>query len=380
MQRRAFIALAGGGAIFAATGCSSALPHAATAAWRDAAHETDPRRWAVAHALLAPHSHNLQSWRVDLRQPDEITLYCDLTRLLPETDPWSRQIVMSQGTFLEVLEMALRERGLRPQTTLFPQGAFAADKPDGRAVARVQLGADAAVPRDPLFAQVLKRRTHRGAYEARVPEAAALRAIEQAARAFPVTVGFDVGADAARLAQQRALASRAWAIELRTPRTLMESYGWLRIGPDEIAQHRDGLSLNQPMVRFADAVGLFDRTQVPKPGDANVERQIDGFDALMAATPAFFWLTTSANDRITQLNAGRAYVRAQLAATAQGLWMHPLSQALQEYPEMAAPYREVHALLRARSGETVQMWTRLGHAPGIEPSPRRGIDAHVMRG
>ncbi|MBL0730080.1 Acg family FMN-binding oxidoreductase [Piscinibacter sp. HJYY11] len=379
MQRRAFIALAGGGAILAASGCSSALPDTATAAWRDAARETDARRWAVAHALLAPHSHNLQSWRVDLRQPDEITLYCDLSRLLPETDPLSRQILMSQGTFLEVLEMALRERGLRPQTTLFPQGVFGPGKPDARPVARVRLTADAAVPRDRLFAQVLTRRTHRGAYEMRAPQAEALRAIEQAAQAFPVRVGFAGGSDATQLAQQREIARRAWRIELRTPRTLMESYGWLRIGPREIAAHRDGISLNQPMVRFADAVGLFDRKTAPPPGDANVERQIEGFDTLMAATPAFFWLVTPGNDRITQVNAGRAYVRAQLAATAQGLSMHPLSQALQEYPEMAEPYREIHSLLGATGGATVQMWTRLGHATAIEPAPRRGIDAHLVQ-
>jgi len=31
-------------------------------------------------------------------------------------------------------------------------------------------------------------------------------------------------------------------------------------------------------------------------------------------TPAFFWMVTEGNDRKTQMNAGRAYVRAQLAA------------------------------------------------------------------
>jgi hypothetical protein len=44
---------------------------------------------------------NLQSWLVDLSTPDEILLRCDLARLLPETDPASRQIMMSHGTFLE---------------------------------------------------------------------------------------------------------------------------------------------------------------------------------------------------------------------------------------------------------------------------------------
>jgi hypothetical protein len=37
----------------------------------------------------------------------------DLARLLPATDPFSRQIMMSHGTSLELLDIAARERGLR---------------------------------------------------------------------------------------------------------------------------------------------------------------------------------------------------------------------------------------------------------------------------
>jgi len=82
------------------------------------------REWILSYAILAPHSHNLQSWLVDLRQPDEITLYCDLSRLLPETDPYSRQIMMSHGTFLELLDLAARQKGLRAEIELFPRASL----------------------------------------------------------------------------------------------------------------------------------------------------------------------------------------------------------------------------------------------------------------
>ena len=73
-------------------------------------------------------------------------------------------------------------------------------------------------------------------------------------------------------------------------------------------------------------------------------------------------------------------MRAQLAATAQGLSMHPLSQALQEYPEQAPHYKAVHDLLGAADRRhTVQMWTRLGYGPSIGPAPRRGLDAHLRK-
>jgi hypothetical protein len=294
MERRQFLRLVGGGTVAAATagglaGCGAAMPPEAIAAWAGPGEQPDLRRWVLSWALLAPHSHNLQSWIADLRTPERITLYCDRTRLLPETDPLSRQILMSQGTFLELLSIA---------------------------------------------------------------------------------------AQAAALPQHRAIASEAWRIELTTPRTIMESYRVLRVGSAEIAQHRDGISLTQPMVVALTKLGLFDRTQAPKPGDSAVAGQIEDFDKKIATTPAFLWMTSEANDRPAQVNAGRAYARVQLAATAAGLAMQPLSQALQEYPEVKGPWDRIHRLL-APSGGTVQMWARVGFGPAIGPAPRRGLDAII---
>ena len=115
-SRRGFVRLVGGGVILAAgglgAGCSRQLPPEAIEAWKGPSlTEPDVRRWILAHAILAPHSHNLQSWLVDLRTPGEMLLRCDLERLLPATDPFSRQIMMSHGTFIELLDIAARQRG-----------------------------------------------------------------------------------------------------------------------------------------------------------------------------------------------------------------------------------------------------------------------------
>lgn len=386
MQRRLFIRLAGGGVVAAATattlaGCSSALPPEAIAAWQAPGEgQSDARRWILSHAILAPHSHNLQSWLVDLSVPDEITLFIDQKRLLPETDPFSRQMMMSQGTFLELLDLAAKQKGLRAEIALFPQGVFSPTTVDARPTARIRLVADATVKADPLFAQILRRRTNREAYEAREPEAAALQAIATSVQPHPVRVGFVGSAQAETLQRHRRIAKEAWRIELVTPRTVMESFKVLRVGPKEIAQHRDGISLNDPMVRALDAVGLFDRSVAPAPDDFATTSQLDEFNAKIDTTPAFFWLVTEGNDRITQINSGRAYARAQLAATAAGLSMQPLSQALQEYPEQVVPYTEIHQLVDAPAPRfTVQMWARLGYAPVIEPSPRRGLASHIVK-
>jgi hypothetical protein len=384
MDRRAFIRVAGGGVVFAAgagaAGCSAALPSEAVAAWQAPPQELELRRWILSHAILAPHSHNLQSWLVDLKTPGEIVLRCDPSRLLPETDPFSRQIMMSHGTFLELLDLAARERGQRAEITLFPEGAFGPDKIDARPVAHIRLAADASVRPDPLFAQILQRRTNRSAYDlARPVSAAAWQAMASAAAAPGLRFGFAGAESAEVLARQRAIANEAWCIELITPRTILESFKVMRVGAAEVAQHRDGLTLMEPSVVWLTRFGLFDRSKAPAPDSYATTSQIKDFAAKLDATPGFLWIVSEGNERATQVRAGRAYARVQLAATAHGVSMQPLSQALQEYPEQAGPYAAIHRLLGAGApAHTVQMWARVGHAPAVAPAPRRGLAAHVM--
>lgn len=385
MKRRSFLRIMGGGVIFAAlpsiNACSSALPKEVIAAWQHPSENLDVRKWILSYAILAPHSHNLQSWLVDLSTPDQITLYCDQTRLLPMTDPYARQIVVSQGTFIELLDMAAKERGLRANIELFPKGSFGPEKVDNRPTATIRLVKAAGVEKDPLFPQILKRHTNREPYEMKDPAPDALRSISDSVANYPVEVGFVDSGQSELVEQHRAIAAEGWRIELTTPRTILETYKVLRIGPTEIAKHRDGVSINDPFLRLITAVGLFDRTKAPAPDDSAVTGQIEEFSETLNKTPSFFWLVTDGNDRITQINAGRAYVRAQLAATANGLSMHPISQALQEFSEMQTPYTQIHQLIGVTPPrQVVQMWTRLGYGPMIEPSPRRGVAEHVLDG
>jgi hypothetical protein len=90
------------------------------------------------------------------------------------------------------------------------------------------------------------------------------------------------------------------------------------------------------------------------------------------------WIVTPGNTRLDQLEAGRRYVRANLAATVMGLAMHPLSQSLQEYPAMVPHFRKVHALLGASGDQRVQMLARLGKADMVPSAPRWPLETHVL--
>jgi hypothetical protein len=357
------------------------VPAAAIKAWKGPGKEADVRRWMLGYAILAPHSHNMQSWLVDLHTPDVILLRCDLDRLLPETDPFSRQIMMSHGTFLELLDIAARERGLRADISLFPEGPFGPSRLDQRPVARIRLVADPTVSKDPLFAQILNRRTNRSAYElARPVPPDAWAAMAESVKPNSLRFGFAGLDQPEALRRHRAIAAEAWRIELTTPQKMLETYKVLRVGAAEIEQHRDGLVVLDRIPVLMSKVGLFDRSKPPAPGGYATTSQIKDFNAKLDSTPGFLWMVTDGNDRSTQVNAGRAYARVQLAATAAGIALQPLQQALQEYPEQAQPYAEIRSLLDvSQPNRTVQMWARAGFAPPVGPAPRRGVDAQLVR-
>ena len=110
--------------VAAQAGCSANSPRLPSPRGGPAA-TADLRRWALGYAILAPNSHNRQPWLADLREPDAIVLHLDRERMLPETDPWFRQIVVSQGTFIEALVIALQPaRRSSPRSQLFPDGEF----------------------------------------------------------------------------------------------------------------------------------------------------------------------------------------------------------------------------------------------------------------
>jgi hypothetical protein len=390
MQRRKFIQLVGGGVALASLGalsaCSTQIPDEAVEAWRGPGNETDVRLWALSYAILAPNPHNLQPWRVDLRAANSISLYVDRERLLPNTDPWFRQVMVGQGTFLELLVIALKERGIAPQVTLFPEGEFPARTLDARPVAKITWDTAAPAPeKDPLFAQILRRHTAKVAFDTtRFVAPEEMEAVQQsAAIGAPEYLKFAYTVDLDRQKSLRTLALNAARAEVGTPSTALESSRLTRIGPDEILRHRDGISLNNVMPRFAVAVGLFDRAKAPTVGSSSFDLMMQFYEDSINSAAGFNWITTQAPERLrrsAEVWAGRVFVRQQLKACEVGLQIHPLSQAPQEFPEMKQYYEEIHQRLvgTADGSKFVQMFCRVGYCSPQQHSPRRPLRAMLL--
>jgi hypothetical protein len=264
-------------------------------------------------------------------------------------------------------------RGLAVDIDTFPDGSDALAL-DDRPVAHCTFRRTEAAP-DPLFAQVPHRRTLKEPFDMARPVAA--RTLEQVAVA--ARSGSMVGhtADPARVADLRRLSHDALRIEIETPHTYRESVDLFRIGRREVDAQPDGIDFTGPMYEALHLIGLFNRDVALDTSSMSYQQ---GLAAVLENTDtavAHIWQVTRTNTRADQIAAGRDWLRLHLAATAQGLGLQPLSQALQEYPEMAAHYAEIHQRL-APEGGTVQMFARAGYGPAVPQSPRWPLEDKLI--
>ena len=377
LSRRAILITGASAVVIAGAGWAlTRAPKAARAPWRKASEGFgDPRLDILAYAILAPSAHNMQPWRIRLDGDDAFSIYCDRARLLPENNPLNRQITISFGCFLELARLAAAEKGFRLDIDPFPLGE---PQPllDERPVALVRLIEDAAQAPDPLFSEALSRRTNRSPFDMEKPVADA--DLLSIVRAAPSDVIPRASSDPLLVEALRALAVDAWRVEWTTPATRRESVITTRIGKAENNADPYGLSIIGAPMDALKAAGVLTREKMDQPGTTVYEQSLSFYEKACETAAAFAWIKTAANTRGDQLAAGRAWMRMHLAANARGIAFHPLSQALQEFPEMAELYARMHETLGATNGETVQMLSRLGYAKAPPPAPREPLMSKLV--
>ncbi len=383
MHRRTTLKLLGLGAATLAiapttAGCETAAP-AAFAPWSGPPPDvTDVRLRALSYASLAPNAHNTQPWLVALKE-DSIDLFVDGARLLPETDPPYRQTHVSQGTFLELLVIALAEEGIASDVIYFPEGEYGNDVLRALPVARVTLKKEP-VAKDPLFSAITARRSNKRVYDSGRPlSTEQMQALSRAPREGDASVRIISAADA--LGRLTAICTEAMAVEVTAVARNTETAHWFRFNEQETEQKRDGFGMSQTgrgaITRWFAEHFLLDRAGAADPNGAFAKGAIDATREQAGSAAAFGVLFTGANTRRAQVIAGRAYARVALSAASLGLAMHPLSQALEEYADMTKTKARVEREVGLPPGATVQMLFRLGHAEPTPHTPRRDVRAIV---
>ncbi|MEM1287655.1 MAG: twin-arginine translocation pathway signal protein [Pseudomonadota bacterium] len=383
MKRRQFLALMGGGVVLAATGGALAFantrtPTKALEPWSLAggAQYSDPRLRALSFAVLAPNPHNRQPWLVELAGNDAIRIFFDIDKQLPHTDPLDRQLTIGFGCFLELLTMAANASGYRVETALFPDGSDGAGL-DGRPIAFVQFFEDATQQADPLFDFVFERRSTKEPFDTERPVQPSMLQPLLASGRNGMKLGGTVAED--EISYWRDLTADAFTIELETPHTYKESVDLFRIGKAEINDNPDGIDLGGPLIEGLALAGLFSRESALDPTSTGFQEGKRSILENCMTGMGYVWMVSETNTREDQINAGADWLRVNLACAQQGIAFQPMSQALQEYPEMGELYRTVHDRL-APGGGTVQMLARIGYASPVNQSPRWPIESKLLNG
>jgi hypothetical protein len=382
MNRREFVQTSALGiTVLLANGCSSHAGDAEMELELAPGPAAEDIRWRVLrYAVRAPNSHNTQPWLVDLRREGELDLYVDRSRLLPQTDPPARQIHISQGTFLELLTLAAAAFGYGAEVKYFPRGQYSSPEVADLPVATVVFHPDATAPRDPLFGEIPKRYTNKRNYDPTVPLTAAQVAAIQAApgsQRFPLLM-ISEAQPRQTLTQ---ICHEAMQIETSGAARNRETGQWFRFSDQEARQKRDGFSVahngTTGIRKWVAETFLLSRKSVDDPKGMFARLAADAVREQAHSAPAFAALVSTANTRLDQVLVGRAYARIQLAGIQAGLFMHPFSQVLEEYPEMAELQGRFKQALGVAPEHTVQMFFRIGQA---QPSPhtlRRDVHSLV---
>jgi hypothetical protein len=338
--------------------------------------DSPPIVQALRYGITAPNAHNTQPWRIEVLSDTEAQVYFDPDRLLPATDPPGRQVHISHGTLLEMTAIAATHLGYRAEIELLPKGEMTLAEYGTKPTAYLSLIADPQVNEDPLFSQVLLRRSSRLPHTPQSITDDERAAITSAATRPGVEPGW---IPAQRMAEAIELVIQGMAIEVRGYGTFEETNQWWRFSDAEIATKGDGLNANTAGVTGLTLLAL--RT-ITRPGNwhmwFNRAGYLSAFAKAARSTQALFTLVTPANTMADWITTGRSYVRAQLTAGGYNLRFHPVSQTLQEFPQMDPLRARMDALVNVTPPAKLQMLVRVGHTQPPALSPRRDLQNIVQ--
>lgn len=342
---------------------------------------SDPRVRLAADGLLAASNHNMQPWKIQLDRTDPMVfyLYADSKRRTNAVDPYARQFMVSQGTFLEYVRVAGNQTGWHTNITFFPNGTYdennLAHSMDTLPVAKISL-TKSTPQNDPLYNTLFLPDTNREAYTSAKLTSTQVQALSALTAGPGLSV--DVYQRQHDLSSIGGYALQSAVIESGVSRVMDESSVLFRANEFEKNRYRYGYSMEgQGSTGFSMQVmqGLVTLFPSLNSGKGASENFIRYTRTSIDHTPAYAMIVSSDNSRTAQVESGMLYSRLVLTGHTLGLAMQPLSQALEEYPEMHAPYKGIKDAY-APGGGTIQMLFRVGNPTQNTPlSMRRDVKA-----
>jgi hypothetical protein len=176
-------------------------------------------------------------------------------------------------------------------------------------------------------------------------------------------------------------AMRSAVVEANTARVMQETANVFRSNEYQKNRYRYGFSVEgqgASGIMMQIMQGLLTICPSLNTGKAATDNFISSTRASIDSTPAYVMILSDSNSRVAQVESGILYSRLVLTAHEYGLAVQPLSQALEEYPEMKELYDGIHRDY-APGGETIQMLVRFGIPTKDTPlSMRRDVTDLLM--
>ena len=263
-------------------------------------------RFLLRYAILAPSSHNSQPWEFAI-DDERIEIHAVEDRWLDVADTDKRELYVSLGCAIENLCLAAEH---------FDLGYRIDYRDDATPVAEVTLTPDSEPPSDRpsgLFDEITERHTNHQLFEDRpLPDGLEDR-LQDCVRGSDVTLSLvDDPALLESIAELQAEADRR---QMENPAYRKELGYWVGIG---------ALGASWLTARIGQAVV----------SHLNIGgREARKNSKLIQSAPVVGILSTSSDERTARVKTGQAFERLALAATGEGIAVHPMSQIL-ERPEM----------------------------------------------
>ncbi|AFY55502.1 hypothetical protein Riv7116_3023 [Rivularia sp. PCC 7116] len=314
-------------------------------------------KFILNYAILAPSSHNTQPWLFKI-DSEAIYLYADKSRGLFVADPKHRELIISCGTVLFNLRIALHHFGYKGQIITFPNPS------NVNLLARIKLGSPKAESTDDrlLFNAIPRRHTNRQNYQWWDAPQSFLRWLQSDAEQEGAWLHI-VKKGTVRH-QVSELVVQAEHLLMNDPNYRKELANWIR--PANNNTH-DGMP--------AYAQGIHEYLDFATPLFAMVLRTFDLGDSiaersrkLVEQSPAIVVLGTKNDTQAGWLAAGQALERILLRGQAVGLRSSFLNQPIQ-VPHLRSKLSQI----LSQSG-FAQIILRLGFSKQAKPTPRRTVN------
>ncbi|MTI30258.1 Acg family FMN-binding oxidoreductase [Xanthovirga aplysinae] len=341
---------------------------------------SQPIMKAISFGINAPNPHNTQAWKMRITSDVEMLLYIDENRLLPATDPPTRQIHIGSGCFIETLRIGALGIGYETKITYFPEGPYELEDIGKKPVAQISLSRKENIEKSQLFPHIFTRQTNRKSYHGPMvttKEFNHIMNLVSETHSEIITMN-----DYKKMQPFLDIFSNAMRIEANTSKHLWEETRiWMRWNKKDRLNNRDGLSVPQSGVDGLKKIILegYLKNGDPKRwfSERVIESSLKAYTKGIKSSKGLVFFKTDSNTSLDWVKTGRDFARFHLAATELNMYLHPYSQVLQEYEEMDKLNTKFNKLFNISNGGKVQMAVRIGRGDKPYLSYRRNVKDYL---